>query len=36
MLTEAHIKEGLSKSYVSAIATRAGMNCAIREYDYGN
>lgn len=35
MLTEEHIKEGLSKAFVSAIATKAGMNCAVREYDYG-
>lgn len=37
MLTEEHIKEGLSKSYVSAIANKAGMNCETngREFDYG-
>jgi hypothetical protein len=37
MLTEEHIKEGLSKSYVSAIANKAGLNCEIngREFDYG-
>ena len=37
MLTEEHIKEGLSKSYVSAIVNKAGMNCEIngREFDYG-
>ncbi|MEK5257589.1 DUF4365 domain-containing protein [Paenibacillus sp. FSL F4-0125] len=37
MLTEEHIKEGLSKSYVSAIANKAGMNCEVngREFDYG-
>lgn len=37
MLTEEHIKEGLSKSYVSAITNKAGMNCEVngREFDYG-
>ncbi|MCT1577048.1 DUF4365 domain-containing protein [Oceanobacillus kimchii] len=37
MLTEEHIKEGLSRAFVSACANRAGMNCEIngREYDYG-
>jgi hypothetical protein len=37
MLTEEHIKEGLSKAYVSAVANKAGMNCEIngREFDYG-
>ena len=37
MLTDEHIKEGLSKSYVSTIANKAGMNCETsgREFDYG-
>lgn len=37
MLTEEHIKEGLSKAYVSAVANKAGMNCEIngRQFDYG-
>ncbi|MFT8318825.1 MAG: DUF4365 domain-containing protein [Sporolactobacillus sp.] len=35
MLTQEHIKEGLSRAFVSAIAFRAGFNCAIREFDYG-
>ncbi len=35
MLTEQHIKEGLSKSYVKAVANRAGFNCSEFQYDYG-
>jgi Domain of unknown function (DUF4365) len=35
MLTEQHIAEALSRAYVRAIAGRAGLNLAIREYDYG-
>ncbi|WP_425592731.1 DUF4365 domain-containing protein [Brevibacillus parabrevis] len=35
MLTEEHIKEGLSRAYVTALAHSAGMNCSIREHDYG-
>lgn len=35
MLTNQHIAEALSRAYVRAIAGRAGLNLAIREYDYG-
>ena len=35
MLTGQHIAESLSRAYVRAIAGRAGLNLAIREYDYG-
>lgn len=35
MLTNQHIAESLSRAYVRAIAGRAGLNLAIREYDYG-
>lgn len=35
MLTDQHISEALSRAYVRAIAGRAGLNLAIREYDYG-
>ncbi len=35
MLTDQHIAEALSRAYVRAIAGRAGLNLAIREYDYG-
>ena len=35
MLTDQHISEALSRAYVRAISGRAGLNLAIREYDYG-
>jgi hypothetical protein len=35
VLTDQHIAEALSRAYVRAIAGRAGVNLAIREYDYG-
>ena len=35
MLIDQHIAEALSRAYVSAIAGRAGLNLAIREYGYG-
>ncbi len=35
MLTDQHISEALSRAYVRAIAGRAGLNSAVREYDYG-
>ncbi|MBD2778016.1 DUF4365 domain-containing protein [Iningainema tapete] len=35
MLTEPHILESLSRSYIRAIAGIAGLNLSIREYDYG-
>jgi hypothetical protein len=35
MLTDQHIAESLSWAYVRASAGRAGLNLAIREYDYG-
>jgi uncharacterized protein YjaZ len=33
VLTDQHIAEALSRAYVRAIAGRAGLNLAIREYD---
>lgn len=35
MLTDNHIKEGLSRAYILAVAHRAGLNCSLREFDYG-
>jgi len=35
MLTENHIKEGLSAAYINAVAFRAGFSCSIRSHDYG-
>lgn len=35
MLTEEHIKEGLSRAYVLAVAHRAGFNISKSEFDYG-
>lgn len=35
MLAENHIKEGLSRAYILAVAHRAGFNCSLREFDYG-
>jgi hypothetical protein len=35
VLTDQHIVESLSRAYVRAIAGRAGLTLAIREYDYG-
>jgi Domain of unknown function (DUF4365) len=35
VLTDQHISEALSRAHVRAIAGRAGLNLAIREYDYG-
>jgi Domain of unknown function (DUF4365) len=35
VLTDQHIAESLSRAYVRAVAGRAGLNLAIREYDYG-
>nr|WP_238361163.1 DUF4365 domain-containing protein [Iningainema tapete] len=34
-MTEPHILESLSRSYIRAIAGIAGLNLSIREYDYG-
>ena len=35
MITEEHIKEGLSRAYIMAVCLRAGFNFALREFDYG-
>jgi hypothetical protein len=36
MLTENHIKEGLSRAYIMAVAHRAGFNCSFSAtFDYG-
>ena len=36
MLTDNHVKEGLSRAYILAVAHRAGHNCSLlREFDYG-
>lgn len=35
MLTDNHIREGLSRAYIQAVAHRAGFNLSVREFDYG-
>lgn len=35
MLTSDHIKEGLSRAYISAVAHRAGFNMSFTSFDYG-
>ena len=35
MLIPAHRQEGLSRAYVHAIASRCGLGCSFREFDYG-
>src|SRR6266540_1171156 len=35
MITDEHIKEGLSRAYILAVAHRAGFNCDVRGFDYG-
>lgn len=35
MLTQNHIKEGLSRAFILAVAHRAGLNCAFQAFDYG-
>lgn len=35
MLTDNHIREGLSRAYIQAVAHRAGLNLSLREFDYG-
>lgn len=35
MLTDEHMREGLSRAYIQAVASRAGYNCSLREFDYG-
>lgn len=36
MLTENHIREGLSRAFIFAVAHRAGLNCCLaRSFDYG-
>lgn len=37
MLTEEHVKEGLSQAYVSAVINHAGMDCGLSstQFDYG-
>ena len=35
MLIPSHRQEGLSRAYVHAIASRCGLGCSFREFDYG-
>lgn len=35
MLIRAHRQESLSRAYIQAIASRCGLNCSFREFDYG-
>ncbi len=35
MITQAHRQEALSRAYVEIVATRCGMICTSRNYDYG-
>ena len=35
MLTLDHIKEGLSRAYIAAVAHRAGFNMSLSAFDYG-
>ena len=35
MLTRPHRQESLSRAYIQAIASRCGLNCSFREFDYG-
>lgn len=35
MLTDKHIREGLSRAYIQAVAFRAGFNVAFDAFDYG-
>ncbi|MBI5514607.1 MAG: DUF4365 domain-containing protein [Deltaproteobacteria bacterium] len=35
MLTENHVREGLSAAYIQAVAFRAGYSCSARTHDYG-
>jgi hypothetical protein len=35
MLIKSHRPESLSRAYIQAIAGRCGMNCSLRDFDYG-
>lgn len=35
MLTDNHIREGLRRAYIQAVARRAGFNRSVREFNYG-
>jgi hypothetical protein len=35
LLTIAHRQEALSRAYIQAVASKCGMNCSFREFDYG-
>lgn len=35
MLIKSHRQESLSRAYIQAIAGRCGMNCSLRDFDYG-
>jgi hypothetical protein len=35
MLTRPHRQESLSRAYIQAIASRCGLNCSFRAFDYG-
>lgn len=34
MLIRSHRQEALSRAYIQAIASRCGLNCSFREFDY--
>ena len=35
MLTDNHIREGLSRAFILAVAHRAGLSCSLANFDYG-
>ncbi len=35
MLTITHRQEAFSRAYIQAVASKCGMNCSFREFDYG-
>lgn len=35
MLIRTHRQESLSRAYIQAIASRCGLNCSFRDFDYG-
>jgi hypothetical protein len=35
LLTVTHRQEALSRAYIQAVASKCGMNCSFREFDYG-
>src|SRR5947209_15670929 len=35
MFTRMHQQEGLSRAYIQAVASRCGLSCSFRDFDYG-